>query len=274
MKTFSVIAVGVLLPLAVACSQKQPPSDLEAVLEGSDAVNVESNTESLSMSLLGGSQGSVGLQSASSPAGSIVLYDNVGEIAETYFQPAGCLVVTDMPASHEATYAFSNCSGPYGLVHITGNVVVDYDVSSGTELHLSYTGKNLQINSSTVNWTATADVTVSGSTYTVQWAGQFSGTTGAGRSFSRTNTKTYTWDTSSQCLTANGTSNGTVTGDDLQTDVIGYARCVAECPASGSEITITDESTSRTYDLKYGTDSATYTGPSGTVITFTPPCAY
>jgi hypothetical protein len=75
------------------------------------------------------------------------------------------------------------------------------------------------------------------------------------------------------CISVNGESDGTITGHELKTDVINYNRCRHACPEAGSEIKITDETTNKTYDVKYNATDATYTGPAGNSIEFTPVCA-
>jgi hypothetical protein len=277
-KSFAVLTA---LVLVTGCAAKNngsnggSGSDDDAVAAGSEAHDTETNTESLSTSLVGGGSGSLNLASESDlSSGGGLRLDNLGDKAKAFYMPAGCLVVTDQPAKKQATYAFSGCSGPYGLVTITGTVVIDYSSPTSNELDLSFSATNLQINKATIDWSATAKISVNGSSYAMVWDGKLSGTTAKGREFERTNHKEYAWTTGVACLSVKGSSDGTVTGHELKTDVINFSKCAGACPASGSEIKITDVTTSKVYDLTYGDNTATYTGPAGRSITFKPPCAY
>lgn len=270
MRSFGWLACAALV--VVSCSAKNGNSD--AVDQGSDANEAETNAESLSASFLGGSGTGTGILAT---GGELVVGDShfqgLGDAAKAVFSPAGCLVVTDAPAQHTATYVFSGCTGPYGLVKITGTVTVDYSSTGPTELTLNYAAKGLAINGATIDWTATANITASGAMRDMQWNGMFSGTTRHGRAFSRTNTKHYTWTVGVPCLSVTGSSDGTVTGHELKTTIVSWSQCAGSCPEAGSEISIEDVTAKQTYDLKYGSGSATYTPPDGKSVTYTPLCS-
>jgi hypothetical protein len=251
---------------------------VEAVNGASDANDTESNVEAMSTSFVGGSSssGTVALSlngSAELSGNGGIVAQTLGDAAKAFYVPAGCLTVTDTPAQSQATYVFADCTGPYGLVHITGTVTVGYSSSAANQLTLTYAATGLKINNATVDWSASADITANGAARTMVWTGMFSGTTGHGRAISRTNSKTYNWTVGVACLSVTGESNGTVTGNDLTVDVINFSRCADACPASGSEIKITDVTTGTVYDLTYGDGEATYTDSNGDRITFTPLCA-
>jgi hypothetical protein len=251
---------------------------VEAVNGASDSNDTESNVEAMTTSFIGGSSssGTVALSlngSAELSGGGGIVTQTLGDAAKAFYAPAGCLTVTDTPAQSQATYVFDDCTGPYGLVHITGTVTVGYSSSAANQLTLSYSATGLQVNKATVDWTASADITANGAARTMVWTGTFSGTTGHGRPIARTNSKTYNWSVGVACLSVTGESNGTVTGNDLTVDILNWSRCADACPASGSEIKITDVTTNVVYDLTYGDGDATYTDSNGDRITFTPLCA-
>jgi len=276
-KRFAILAAVVLVSGCAARknSESTASSDDETVAAGSEAHDTETNTESLSTSLVGGGSGSLNLASEGElSSGGGLRLDNLGDKAKAFYSPAGCLVVTDDAVKKQATYAFDGCSGPYGLVTITGTVLVDYTTKGANELDLSFTATNIQINKATIDWSATAAITVSGNDYTMVWDGKLSGTTAKGREFDRTNHKEYAWSVGVKCLSVKGSSDGTVTGHELKTDVINFSKCADACPAAGSEIKITDVTANKVYDLTYGDNTATYTGPLGHSISYKPPCAY
>jgi hypothetical protein len=279
LKNFSLIFSLLGLTLAVGCAAKNSgnssSNDPSAVDEGSDANQSESDTESMATSVIGGDSSGVRLASGSelNPVMGQLELDNVGDAAKAFYRPAGCLVVTDDAANKKATYVFSDCTGPYGLIHITGEVDVTYSSSGGNQLTLNYSANSLQINRSTINWTATANVTGNGLARDMIWDGKFDGTTAHGRAFNRTNHKEYKWTVGQACLSVAGSSDGTVTSHELKTDVINFSICKGGCPEAGSEIKVTDVSASKVYDLKWNASNATYTGPEGNSITYTPLCA-
>jgi hypothetical protein len=244
---------------------------------GSDSSETETNAESLASSFISGTGTGTGALSLGGrlelTGGGDLHAQTAGEVTTTYYKPAGCLVVTDVPAQKQASYVFNDCTGPYGLVHVTGTVNVGYSSSAANQLTLSYSSTGLKINNASIDWAATANITANGSSRDMVWNGHFTGTTGHGRAIERTNQKEYKWTVGGDCLSVSGSSDGTVTGHELKVDVINYSRCKGACPETGSEIKITDVTSSKVYDLKYGVGSATYTGPNGGSITFTPWCA-
>jgi hypothetical protein len=276
-KNFSPIFCALGLALAVGCAAKNTNSsnNPSAVDEGSDANQSESDTESMATSLIGGDGSGVRLATGPelNPVMGELELDNVGDAAKAFFRPAGCLVVTDDAANKKATYKFSDCTGPYGLVHITGEVDLTYSSSAANQLTVNYSANSLQINRSTINWTATANVTGNGLARDMVWDGKFDGTTAHGRAFQRTNHKEYKWTVGQACLSVAGSSDGTVTSHELKTDVINFSICKGGCPEAGSEIKVTDVSANKVYDLKWNANDATYTGPEGNSITYTPLCA-
>ncbi len=241
--------------------------------DGIDSSSAESDTESLSSSLIDDNGGSLGLATEGSLdyATGGISTQALGDFAKTKFLPAGCLTTALDEASKTVTYTFNECTGPHGHRHITGVVKAVYTIVDANTLNVSFTGTDLAINKATVDWSATANTTRSGTAYTMIWKGQFSGTTYRGREFSRTNDKTITWDTATKCITINGVSEGDVHKRNLRTEVKNLAKCEGEC-ASG-EIVITNLDNDKTLSLSLdGTGSATFTGPRGNSVTVTLAC--
>ncbi len=261
-------------------------SDPEAVTSGSDVTDVESNALSVASSISGGTaDDSSGLTIMSQTlGGGGKSAQALGDAAKAFYQPAGCLVVTDDTATSTATYAFTNCTGPYGLVNVDGTLTVGYDAPSATELKLSFTidapftltgagGKSATI----TDWQATADITASGTdltTRTLQWNGRLQGTTRRGTAFDHSSTWMVSWTVGGDCVSESGSSSGSAGDLSVSTTVTSFQACAGSCPASGSEIKITDTTDNASYDLTYGTDTATYTSPAGKMYTYVPPCAY
>src|ERR1700733_5187356 len=175
----------VLFTLAfAACASKSTTSTSsgsgsDAVDQGSDAVGAESDTESLSTSLVGGDSNTLSLASAgdlTAREGELTL-DGLGDGAKKFYQPAGCLVVTADATAKTAKYAFSDCTGPYGLVHITGEIDITWTSAAANQLTVNYSATALKINGATIDWSATANITGSGLARDLVWDGKFNGTT-------------------------------------------------------------------------------------------------
>jgi hypothetical protein len=131
---------------------------------------------------------------------------------------------------------------------------VTYSSSGADNLTLDLSATDFQISRATLSsWNATAVITATGSSRTMIWNAQLSGTTGGGRSFMRTNDKTVSWTPGAIpfCVSVAGASQGTVSGLDLKTTVTAYQRCQGACPASGSEITVENVTNKDEVGIKY-----------------------
>ncbi len=266
------LAVAAVVLAGCAARNRGSSDTLSA---GEDSAATEANIESLASSFVSGTGTGAGLLTSPGQLnGSNLTVDSFGDGAKAFYQPTGCLTVTNDTVAQQATYVFNGCTGPYGLVKVTGTVTLGYSSSGPDQLTLDYSATGLQVNGSVVDWSATAGITASGNDRDMIWDGQFSGTTAHARAIHRTNHKEFKWTVGQLCLSVAGSSDGTVTGRELKTDVVAYSQCAGSCPQSGSEIKVTDVVAKQIYDLTYGTDTATYTAPDGKSYTYTPLCAY
>jgi hypothetical protein len=137
-----------------------------------------------------------------------------------WFQPAGCLLVTTDAANSHATYVFNGCTGPLGLVELTGTIAVDWQTSPALgQLTIHYAAQGFKLNRSTVDtWVATAVLTAAGNAREMTWNATLSGTTRRGRTFVRTNQKDLKWTVGEPCLSVSGESNGTILGRTFDHD--------------------------------------------------------
>jgi hypothetical protein len=221
---------------------------------GADVNETETNTAAVAVSVV--------------PTSGTTVTNAFGEL----YQPAGC--VTGSPSGSSASFTFNGCSGPWGLLHVSGMVNVSWSSNGPGGLQVKYAAENLQVNGATLSsWSGTAAVTGSGSSRTMAWSANLSGTTADGRSFSRTNNKSFNWTAGTGCLGESGTSNGNITGIPLEISVGQYQRCAGGCPAAGGEITVEDTGTGESLAIKYsGGSSAQVTGPDGVTATIALPC--
>jgi hypothetical protein len=248
-------ALLALLALAVApaCVVQSSRSSLASDTSGAeDVAGTESDVESLGTTLVGSNGQSVATASTNG-AGAVKPLDNTTTASNVgaWFQPAGCIEATVDTTAKTATYVFSACTGPLGLVELDGTVEVAWTDSPGG-VTLNYSAEGFKINRATLDsWKASAVVTASGSARHMVWSAQLSGTTGRGRTFTRTNDKTIDWTVGQPCVTVSGQSDGTILGVELRTTIDRFSRCASECPQSGSEITVENVKTGGSVDIKY-----------------------
>ncbi len=236
----TVLPVLALAVLSAACAAKSPGS-LASDTSGAEDVNgTESDVESLGSSFVGSDGQSVATTSAFTPGAGEIQIQGGSTVGNPgfWFQPAGCEQTTVDTANQKATYVFNGCTGPLGLVELTGTIDVTWQKASG-QVTLDFSSQGFQINRATVSsWQATAVVTASGNARTMNWSAQLSGTTGRGRAFSRTNQKVIQWSVGVPCLSVTGQSTGDILKAELQTTVSSWKRCADACPEAGSAISV------------------------------------
>jgi hypothetical protein len=252
------VAVPVALALSIvpACALKDRSSLASDTSGAEDVSGTESDVESLGASLVGSNGQAVATTSFDVGAGELKTLDSPptsSNAVGSAFLPAGCLQATVDTAARTASYVFNACTGPLGLVELDGTVNVTWtDASSGGPVTLTYAAQGFKIHRATIDsWQATAVVTATGSARHLVWTAMLSGTTGRGRTFTRTNDKTIDWTVGQPCVTVSGQSDGTILGTELQTTLVSFSRCAAECPQSGSEITVKNVKNGDAIDIKY-----------------------
>ncbi len=278
----SLAKVSIVLVLAsaagVACAPHHTAaSDDDATLlaqDGADTSSTESDAETLSMSFIASTSARLTLASQGDLAGGTLRLDDLGDGVKSAYVPAGCVTVTSDTSAHTATYDLKGCSGPHGLLSVTGTVKVSYTSPEPTKLVLDFEASQLKANRATIEWSAHAEITAHLlGKREMSWRAHLDGTTARGRSFTRTNVKTIAWTVGQECVLVNGSSDGNVSGRNLHTDVINYSRCKGECPAAGSEVKITNSDNGRSIDITYdGGRQATFTGPKGGQVQITLAC--
>jgi len=182
------------------------------------------------------------------------------------FQPAGCATVS--ASGTTLTYTLNNCTGRYGLVHVTGVVVAMLaDGSDGLDIMVSSTG--LKVNRATLDLSATAVLSDDGSKRKLVVTTNSSGVGPRGNAFTRVGSYTVERDPATACVSLDGQWQLDVTNArSRSTTVSGLARCDGMCPAAGGTIThtgILGRTVTVTFD---GSDVASWTtsnAHSGTV---------
>lgn len=185
-----------------------------------------------------------------------------------FFRPAGCLTTT--LNGNVATHVFNNCTGPYGMLTFNGTVTTTYDVEPG-KLTITTSANGFTINGATITGTRVVVYTRSGTVITKVRTGTWSGTTAKGKPISHTANFTTTYDTSTRCLTRDGTAETTIGGRSLERTIDGFKRCGIGrlgCPESGTiTLTRTKGGDSLTLKIEFmGGRDVEITRPDGDVV--------
>ena len=259
------------LPL-LACSGSDTPKDASSsgtvatdddttvAEDGADANNADTDAQLLGSSLVASSAtSSVGLASVSP---SDLTTADVGSDIHALFLPRACAVATATSAT-EATYTFTKCLGPNGLLGVSGTVVVDYTATADS-LTLSLTFKTMTLNGATFDGSAKATVTADGAKRSMTWSGAINGKTANEKTFDHTSNSTVAWTVGDKCFALSGTSDGKVNAREIRTEIDDYSRCGRGCPEAGGKIVVTNVAKNKSYAIDFdGTATATYTSPNG-----------
>lgn len=234
---------------AVACGGS---ADADEIDTSSDAIEGTSDTQALVSTTLDP------VAAATTPEAAATM---AVAAAPTYYQPAGCVVAT--AAGTTATYQFTNCRGPYGLVSLNGTLTAQYVSRSVSGWTVHVTG-SLQANSTTLRPDATVAVSSAGATRTATVTVAGSGTGRRGVTYSNRGTYTASWD--GTCFGINGsvTSTSDAAGSVTFT-ASNYRRCRGECPAAGGALSVSGASGSTTITYSGGA-TATVTGRRTTTV--------
>jgi hypothetical protein len=171
---------------------------------------------------------------------------------------ANCATVTTTGATVAIT--FDDCTGPRGLVHVTGELDLAITVSSAGAISVHGTATNLQVNQATLDIDVDAAYAVSGTSHTLTVTTHGSGVGPRGNTIDHDGDYTVTWDTTSQCGSLAGHWS-TELGDRTRSNEVNVMRCAGGCPTgtvthdflAGASVTITFD----------GSDVASWSGSGG-----------
>ncbi|MEO6775384.1 MAG: hypothetical protein ABI467_20645 [Kofleriaceae bacterium] len=176
--------------------------------------------------------------------------------------PNACAQVTTNGA--EITVVYNDCSGPRGLVHVTGtlDLTVSLDPTGAVEIHA--TGTGVEVNKAVLDIDADAVYTVSGSTHSLAVTSKGSGTGPRGNDIDHEGNYTLTWDPSTTCGSIAGhwqTDFTSSTATAERSNDLSLSKCVGACPSGtlthhflgGASVTVTFD----------GSATATWTASTG-----------
>lgn len=224
----------------------------------SDIAADSSEISSQEVAFIQVSSGGLGTDGAMTPE---TMAQTAANQSGTFLQSASCVTATASGAT--VTYQFTDCTGPWGLVHVTGTAVATYSPAAGG-FNVAVTATGLRVNGATVDLNTTATVTGPAGARTAQVATQSHGTSARGLSFTRSGNYTASWD--GTCLGLGGTFSTEVARASWTTTVTDFRVCRSECPQSGT-IAVTGSGGRTTTVAFSGGPSATVTGAAGRTTT-------
>jgi hypothetical protein len=181
--------------------------------------------------------------------------------------PGNCATVVQNGA--DVTVTYNDCSGPRGLVHVTGELDLTISIGASGAIDVHATSTDLQVNGATLDFTADGVFTTTGTMESLAVTANGTGTGPLGNSIDHNGSYTVTWDPTTTCRSIDGSwstdvSSPVATAERANT--VDLMRCGTSCPTG----TLTHKflggaSLSLTFD---GTATATWslsTGASGTV---------
>lgn len=263
----------VLLVLIAGCNDTKKDDGvptLESLAEdGTDANELESHASALTASTT----------LATSAFDQPIRAAAAGEVGtKKFFFPAGC-VTSEVDRAEPSTlrHVFDECSGPWGLLKVSGKVTVKYSATTQNgepALKLEVTGDALKIRRSTADFHATAIVGGKDANRKMTYVAELSGTTARGRPLSRNVNWIERWRVGEQCLTLDGTTEGTVGTRGIKTTIERFQRCKNACPAAGGVITVENTSTAASLRIEFnGGPSVTVKSSEGAEKDITLACA-
>ena len=255
----SMISRGFLMSLAIAAAGCVGASSDSAVAEDADESASVTSTESALTAEL-----SDEVAQPMSATTEQLAADATVRVPKA-FLPSSCVVAVQ--AGPKVTYTLTNCTGPFGLVTVSGTLVATYSRTNSGAVQAVITGTGLKANKSTIDVNATVIATKSGSTKSADVTSSASGTGPRGIALSRDGQYTVTYDSETSCATVNGSWKTDVGSRSSSTTVTNYARCKGACPTSGTIVHDTPRNTSVTVTYS-GAETAAWStsaGRSGTV---------
>jgi hypothetical protein len=193
---------------------------------------------------------------------------DLGAVAATatLYSPAGC--VTTSTGAESVTLTFASCSGPWGLVKLSGSVTVGPPPGSAAPDMIEVSATHLAMDQARVSFSAQASIRSTGPAARVlTWNPAISGVTARGRSFNSEGNWSVAWTLGGTCIdvTSMGDQAIVETSPFVIEQATGLKRCSANCPTAGTLVVSNQVSSGPlseriTFD---GKDIVPFSGSSG-----------
>ncbi len=254
-KLASLVLLGFV---ATGCHTSSPNEDsASAAIDSSNSVESEGN---VMMAVSDGVD-----QAMAGPPTSAQVAAYIAANLPLRWSPSSC--VSDSVNANVVTVTFNDCTGPRGLLHVTGTLTLTVTVDAAG-IHIAGSATNFEVNKATLDINTNALYSVSGAVHQLAVQTEGTGTGALGNQIDHQGNYTIDWDTSSQCGSIAGmwqTEITTSTGGATRSNDVNLMRCAGGCPTgtivhtgfAGVTLTVTFD----------GTPVATWstsTGKSGT----------
>ena len=180
------------------------------------------------------------------------------EDVPTFWSPAGCATASRSGAT--VTYTLAGCTGPWGLLDVTGSIAVTYE-AIGDAVRADATATGLEVNGATLDLAAEAIRSRIGALVEIAVTSHTEGVGAYGTTFTRDGDYVFGVE-GTDCWALDGEWATTLGARAWTTTVADYGRCVASCPDAGATITFASAASSLTISFD-GSDQASWTGSGG-----------
>lgn len=168
--------------------------------------------------------------------------------AAARWNPSGCATVAR--AAAQVTITYRDCTGPRGLIHVTGAMVLTVTAATTGAITVHGTSTDMQVNRAVIDVDATATYAVAGTAHSLTVSTAGTGTGPRGNPIEHHGDYTVTWDTATQCHTVDG-SWQTDLGVRERANDVSLRRCAGGCPTGtvthhflgGAALTVTFDGT-------------------------------
>lgn len=216
----------------------------------SDNDNVSASLDSLESANSEGTLLAVALEGASPSLSADEVAQNAATNAGRYLVPSSC--VSAQASGATVTYTLNRCSGPYGLLDLTGRVTASFSIQTDA-VQASLTSTGLRINNATVEFQTTALYSTSGGTRRLSLNSTSTGAGARGSQFRRVGEYTASWDGS--CLDLDGVWSTSAFARTWSTTVADFRHCTGRCPEPGGTVTLSGDILGAPYTLTYDGDA-------------------
>lgn len=260
MKTSNLLLLGTFV-LTTGCMKTSDTGtstdSAESVVDSSDSTEAEGT---MMMSAVDGAD-QVGLTAATDAQVAAKIAANVA-----LRWPSGCAVATATGATVAITY--TNCTGPRGLLHVTGELDLTVNVALTGVVSVHGTSTGLSVNNATLDIDTDATYGVTGTMHTLTVKTNGTGTGPRGNTIDHNGDYTIAWDTGSQCGSIAGQWS-TAIGTASRSNEVNLMRCAGSCPSGtiahkflgGGSLTLTfDGSNVATWSASTGTTGSVQLG--------------
>lgn len=164
------------------------------------------------------------------------------------WSPTSCATVAR--AGAQVTITYRDCTGPRGLAHVSGVLVLTVTSATTSAITVHGTSADLKVNRASLTVDATATYTVTGTSHTLAVTTTSTGTGPRGNAVDHEGDYTIAWDTATMCHTIDGHWQTELGARERSNDVA-LQRCAGGCPTgtvthhylAGASLTVTFDGT-------------------------------